>query len=202
MIVATGGVSYEATGSTGDGYRFARDRGHRIIEPVPALAPFVVKEPEIKELMGLSLKHVEAVVFDQGRELYREFGELLFTHFGVSGPIILSASSFVARTLAKRPLTLSIDLKPALDREQLDARILKDFEECSNKQFKNSLGRLFPAKLIPVMIRRSGISPEKKVNEITRVQRLGLVDATKGLTYTLTGLGDFKEAIITQGALT
>ena len=201
VIVATGGVSYEATGSTGDGYRFARDRGHRIIEPVPALAPFVVKEPEIKELMGLSLKHVEAAVFDQGRELYREFGERLFTHFGVSGPIILSASSFVARTLAKRPLTLSIDLKPALDREQLDARILKDFEECSNKQFKNSLGRLFPAKLIPVMIRRSGISPEKKVNEITRVQRLGLVDATKGLTYTLTGLGDFKEAIITQGGV-
>ena len=144
---------------------------------------------------------MEAAVFDQGRELYREFGELLFTHFGVSGPIILSASSFVARTLAKRPLTLSIDLKPALDREQLDARILKDFEECSNKQFKNSLGRLFPAKLIPVMIRRSGISPEKKVNEITRVQRLGLVDATKGLTYTLTGLGDFKEAIITQGGV-
>ena len=202
VIVATGGVSYEATGSMGDGYRFARDQGHRIIEPVPALVPFLVKEPEIKELMGLSLKHVEAAVFDdRGRELYREFGELLFTHFGVSGPIILSASSFVARTLAKKPLTLSIDLKPALDREQLDARILRDFEECSNKQFKNALGRLFPAKLIPVMIRRSGISPEKKVNEITKAERLGLVDATKGFTCVLTGLRDFKEAIITQGGV-
>ena len=151
--------------------------------------------------MGLSLKNVEAAIWDNGRELYREFGELLFTHFGVSGPVILSASSFVARTLKERPLTLSIDLKPALDKEQLDDRILRDFKGFSNKQFKNVLGRLYPAKLIPVMVERSGIPPEKKVNEITKTERQRLVDVTKGLTWTLTGLRDFKEAIITQGGV-
>lgn len=201
VIVATGGMSYEATGSTGDGYRFARACGHKVTDLVPALIPFLVEGSQVKELMGLSLKNVEAAIWDNGRELYREFGELLFTHFGVSGPVILSASSFVARTLKERPLTLSIDLKPALDKEQLDDRILRDFKGFSNKQFKNVLGRLYPAKLIPVMVERSGIPPEKKVNEITKTERQRLVDVTKGLTWTLTGLRDFKEAIITQGGV-
>lgn len=202
VIVATGGLSYEATGSTGDGYRFARENGHQVTDLLPALVPFQAKEPEIKALQGLSLKNIEAVVMDEKRELYREFGELLFTHFGVSGPVILSASSFVAKVLKKRELTLYIDLKPALDMEQLDARIVRDFEEFSNKQFKNALGHLYPTKLIPVIIERSGIPPEKKVNEITKEERRQLVVATKRFVVTLTGLRDFKEAIITQGGVT
>lgn len=201
VIVATGGMSYGATGSTGDGYRFAGDNGHKVTELLPALVPFCVREAAAAALQGLALKNVEAAVFDGKRELYREFGELLFTHFGVSGPVILSASSFVAKVLKKKALTLSIDLKPALDREGLDARILRDFQEFSNKQFKNSLGRLYPAKLIPVMIERSGIPPEKKTNEITRAERQRLGEATKNFTLTLTGLRDFKEAIITQGGV-
>lgn len=201
VIVATGGKSYQATGSTGDGYKFAREQGHKVTELLPALVPFNVKEAEAGELQGLSLRNVEAVVLDGKRELFREFGELLFTHFGVSGPVILSASSFVAKVLKDRELTLSIDLKPALGREQLDARILRDFEESANRQFKNALGRLYPAKLIPVMIRRSKVPPEKKVNEITREERQRLVEATKDFTLTITGLRDFKEAIITQGGV-
>jgi len=149
----------------------------------------------------VSLKNIEAVVMDGKRELYREFGELLFTHFGVSGPVILSASSFVAKVLKKRELTIYIDLKPALDMEQLDARIVRDFEEFSNKQFKNALGHLYPTKLIPVIIERSGIPPEKKVNEITKEERRQLVVVTKRFVVTLTGLRDFKEAIITQGGV-
>lgn len=201
VIVATGGLSYEATGSTGDGYEFARQQGHKVTQLLPALVPFNVKEHEVKDLQGLSLRNVEAAVRDGKKELFREFGELLFTHFGVSGPVILSASSFVAKILRKKTLTLTIDLKPALDREQLDARIRRDFEEEANRQFKNALGRLYPSKLIPVMVARSGIPPEKKVNEITREERRQLVEATKDFTLTLTGLRGFKEAIITQGGI-
>jgi len=201
VIVATGGLSYESTGSTGDGYRFARENGHKVTQLLPALVPFYVKEPVVKELQGLSLRNIEAVIFDGGRELYREFGELLFTHFGVSGPVVLSASSFVAKVLKKKALTLSVDLKPALDAKQLHARVLRDFEEASNKQFKNALGRLYPAKLVPVMIARSGIPPEKKVREVTRAERQRLVEETKDFRLTLTGLGGFKEAIITQGGV-
>lgn len=201
VIVATGGLSYEATGSTGDGYRFARESGHKIKETSPALVPFCVKEPAVKELQGLSLRNIEAVILDGKREIYREFGELLFTHFGVSGPVVLSASSYAAAIIRQRPLTLSIDLKPALDEEQLDARIRRDFEECSNKQFKNSLGHLYPAKLIPVIMARSGIAPEKKVHEITREERRRLLMVSKSFTLTLTGLRGYKEAIITQGGV-
>lgn len=201
VIVATGGISYEATGSTGDGYRFARESGHKVTETSPALVPFNVKEPVVKELQGLSLRNIEAVILDGKKEIYREFGELLFTHFGVSGPVVLSASSFVTKIIKQKALTLSIDLKPALDMEQLDARIRRDFEEFSNKQFKNALGHLYPAKLIPVMIERSGIAPEKKVNEITKGERQQLLEATKAFTLTLTGLRGYKEAIITQGGV-
>ena len=155
----------------------------------------------VHELQGLSLKNVEASVWDGKKELYREFGEMLFTHFGVSGPIILSASSFVAGILSRRSLQLKINLKPALTEEQLDARFLREFEESANRQFKNSLNHLYPAKLIPVMIRRSGIAPDKKVNEITRQERQQLVRLTREFPMTLTGLRDFKEAIITQGGV-
>ncbi len=201
VIVTTGGLSYPATGSTGDGYRFAKEWGHRVTETSPALVPFYVKEDVVQRLQGLSLKNIQAVVLDGKKEIYREFGEMLFTHFGVSGPVVLSASSFGARIIRKRPLTLSIDLKPALSEEQLDARIRRDFEEAANKQFKNALSKLYPSKLIPVMIERSGISPEKKVNEITRQERMNLVEATKHFTLTLTGLRGYEEAIITQGGV-
>lgn len=201
VIVATGGLSYPTTGSTGDGYRFAGETGHSIKETTPALVPFVTEEREVAELQGLALKNVEISVRDGKRELYHDFGEMLFTHFGVSGPVLLSASSYVTGSLKKGPVTLVIDLKPALTTEQLDARILRDFDEAKNKQFKNALNHLYPARLIPVMIERSGISPEKKVNEITREERKRLVEATKGFTLTITGLRGYNEAIITQGGV-
>lgn len=201
VIVATGGVSYPATGSTGDGHRFARALGHQVTELFPALVPFETKEALAGKLQGLSLKNVNVKILQGSRVLYEEFGEMLFTHFGVSGPVLLSASSFVAKELFKQPLTLSVDLKPALSYEQLDARVLREFEAGTNKQFKNSLTHLYPSKLIPVMIEQSGIDPDKKVHEITRQERSSLVHLTKDLRLTLTGLRGFKEAIITQGGV-
>lgn len=203
VILATGGLSYPTTGSDGDGFRFAKEAGHTVTELSPALVPFETAEDieTVKSLQGLALKNIEAVVLDGKKEVYREFGEMLFTHFGVSGPVLLSASSYAAKRLKKKSLTLMLDLKPALSEEQLDARILRDFEEAKNKQFKNALGHLFPSKLIPVMIERSHISPEKKVNEITREERKGLIRAIKQFTLTLTGLRGYNEAIITQGGV-
>lgn len=201
VIIACGGCSYQATGSTGDGYELAKEAGHTMTSLSPALVPFVVEEPVIKELQGLSLRNVEASVMKGSKVIYREFGEMLFTHYGVSGPVLLSASSYAAKELRKGPLTLSIDLKPALTEEQLDARILRDFEAAMNKQFKNALGGLYPAKLIPVIIDFSGISPEKKVNEITREERQSLIRVTKAFTMTLTALRGYNEAIITQGGV-
>ena len=167
----------------------------------PALVPFETKE-DVKELQGLSLRNVEAAVLNGKKEVYREFGEMLFTHYGVSGPVLLSASSYAAKKLKKAPLTLMIDLKPALSMEQLDARILRDFEAEKNKQFKNALNHLYPSKLIPVIIRRSGIEPDKQVNAVTREERRRLAEVTKHFTLTLTGLRGFNEAIITQGGVT
>ena len=202
VIVATGGMSYPSTGSTGDGYQWAQTAGLKVTALSPALVPFETAELEIvKSLQGLSLKNVEATVSNGKKELYRDFGEMLFTHFGVSGPLMLSASSFCAKAIAKNLLKLSIDLKPALTEEQLDERILRDFAEAKNKQFKNSLNHLYPAKLVPVIIERSGIDPDKQVNEITKEERRRLVETTKALTFTLTGLRPFKEAIITQGGV-
>ncbi len=201
VIVATGGLSYETTGSTGDGYRFAESCGHTVTELRPALVPMNALEADVKTLQGLSLRNAEAVILDGEKELYREFGELLFTHFGVSGPVILSASSFVAATLRKKQLTLEIDLKPALTKEQLDARILRDFGEAPNKQFRNSLNKLFPSRLIPVMVSRSGVPADKPVHEITREERQALVELTKHFRVTLTGLRGYNEAVITQGGV-
>ena len=202
VVVATGGLSYPTTGSTGDGLRFAGEAGHKVTELSPALVPFNVKEAELaRELQGLALKNVEVTVLDGKRELYREFGEMLFTHFGVSGPVLLSASSFCAKAIRRHPLTMEIDLKPALSEKQLDERILRDFGEAKNRQFKNTLNHLYPAKLVPVMIRLSGISPEKQVNEITKAERERLCGLTKHFTMTLTGLRDYKEAVITQGGV-
>ena len=201
VIVATGGLSYATTGSTGDGHRWAKEAGHKVTDLLPALVPFETAEDEARELQGLSLKNIEIRITDGKRELYRDFGEMLFTHFGVSGPVILSASSYCGKALRKGPLKLTIDLKPALTEEQLDHRILRDFEEAKNKQFKNSLNKLLPSKMIPVIIRRSQISPEKPVNEITRQERKNLVQAIKNFTLTITALRDFREAIITQGGV-
>lgn len=200
-IVATGGISYPSTGSTGDGLRFAEELGLKVTELFPALVPMEVKEWYAKELQGLSLRNVTAAIYDGKKKLYEEFGEMLFTHYGVSGPIIISASSSVGKNLKEKELRLCIDLKPALTQEQLDQRILRDFEENRNKQFKNSVDRLFPAKLKPIMIELSGISPEKKVNEISKEDRIRFVKLIKEFPMTLTGLRSYKEAIITKGGV-
>ena len=201
VIVATGGNSYQSTGSTGDGYRFARKLGHSVTPIVPALVPFNVAEDWESDLQGLSLKNVSIVVLDGKQEIYSDFGEMLFTHFGVSGPLILSASSFAARRIKEHPLKLVIDLKPALSQEQLGERILRDFDEEKNKAFKNSLDKLLPKKMIPVIVRLSDIDGNKKVNEITKQERQKLVSLIKGLELTITGLRGFNEAIITQGGI-
>ena len=181
--MATGGLSYQSTGSTGDGFRFAESLGHTVTECMPALVPMECKEDWVPELQGLSLRNVNVTICDGKKKLYDDFGEMLFTHYGVSGPLILSASSYVGKKLKAKELTLKIDLKPALSEEQ------------------NAVHKLFPSKLIPVMIELSGIDPEKKVNVITKEERLGFVRLIKNLECTLTGLRDYNEAIITKGGI-
>mgnify|MGYP001484037124 CR=1 FL=1 len=223
-VIATGGNSYSSTGSTGDGYRFAKSLGHSVTPILPALVPLNVREEWEELLMGLSLKNIEVTFYDgdkkvftdfgemQGlslrnieiritdgkKKLYEEFGEMLFTHFGVSGPVILSASSVITGIVKERPVRLSIDLKPAITDEQLDERILRDFSKEQNKAFKNSLDELLPKKLIPVIVMQSGIKPEKKVNEVTREERQRLVKLLKNFDMTVTSTRGFNEAIITQ----
>lgn len=201
VIVTTGGASYPSTGSTGDGYRFAKACGHKVTDLLPALVPMEVKEWYAGELMGLSLRNIEIKITDGKKKLYEEFGEMLFTHYGVTGPVILSASSVVGRRLKQKELTLHIDLKPALAEEQLDKRVLRDFESNHNRQFKNAVDGLFPAKLKPVMVELSGIPEEKKVNEITKEERLKFVRLIKDFTMTLTSLRGYNEAIITKGGV-
>lgn len=200
-IVATGGFSYQTTGSTGDGYRFAKEMGHAVTEIMPSLVPLEIKEWYAKELQGLSLRNVQATVMDGKKKLYDDFGEMLFTHYGVSGPLMLSASSYIGKKLQEKELRLVIDLKPALSIEQLDQRVLRDFEENMNKQFKNAIGKLFPAKLIPIMLELSGIDPDKKVNLISKEERQYFVSLIKNFEMTITGLRDFNEAIITKGGV-
>ena len=200
-ILATGGLSYPSTGSTGDGLRFAEELGHQVTECLPGLVPMECKEPWVKELQGLSLRNVRAVIRGGKKVLYEDFGEMLFTHYGVSGPLMLTASSYVGKMLKKQELLLEIDLKPALSDEQLDHRILRDFEENRNRQFKNSLGKLFPAKLIPVMVELGGIDPEKRVHEVTKEERMGFERLIRRFKLTLTGLRDYREAIITRGGV-
>lgn len=201
VIVCTGGISYASTGSTGDGYRFAKEAEMDVVEAKPALVPLECKEDWCKELMGLSLRNVEVTILDGKKKVFQEFGEMLFTHFGVTGPLILSASSHYVKKYYQKELPLYIDLKPALTTEQLDKRVLRDFEENINKQFKNSIGGLFPSKLIPVMIKLSGIDPDKKVNEISKEERQYFIDVIKHLPLTITGTRSFAEAIITQGGV-
>lgn len=199
VLVCTGGLSYPTTGSTGDGLHFAEETGHRVTACRPSLVPLETAEDWCRDLMGLSLKNVELRMVCGKKELYREQGEMLFTHFGVSGPLVLTASCCLGR--AKGPVKLYLDLKPALSEEQLDKRLLRDFEEQKNKRFKNALGGLFPAKLIPVMVMLSDIDGEKKVHEITREERRHFVTLIKNLPLSVTGTRSYTEAIITQGGV-
>lgn len=201
VIVATGALSYPTTGSDGDGYKMAEKTGHAVTELKPALVPFNIKEEWCKELQGLSLKNINITVTKDDKEIYSDFGEMLFTHFGVSGPVILSASSHYANKCNGGNAVLHLDLKPALNKEQLDKRVLHDFEENINKQFKNTLQKLFPLKLIPVMIELSGIPQDKKVNEISKEERLRFVNLIKDIKMTIVGTRGYNEAIITQGGI-
>lgn len=201
VIVATGGISYPSTGSTGDGYRMAEESGHALVECTPSLVPFETKEDWVKDLQGLSLRNVTVSIYHGKKKLYEDFGEMLFTHFGVSGPLVLSASGMIKPVQFKQELCMYIDLKPALDAEQLDKRILREFDAAMNKQLKNVIGSLMPAKMIPVVIRLSGIDPDKKVNEVSREERQHLVQLLKRLPLTINGLRGWNEAIITKGGV-
>lgn len=201
VFVATGGLSYESTGSTGDGYRFAEEMGLKVTACCPSLVPFHIKEAWVKELQGLALKNIAIRVLDGKKVLCEDFGELLFTHFGVSGPVILTASSICGRTAMEKELKLFLDLKPALSKEQLDARILREFEAAKNKKFSNAASVFFPSKLVPVMVALSGISPDKRVNEITKEERKRFLAIMKELELTVTGPGGYNEAVITKGGV-
>ena len=204
VIVATGGFSYQNTGSTGDGYRFARELGLKVTDISPSLVPLKTKEDYIPKLQGLSLKNTGLTIKNGKKVLYEDFGEMMFTHFGVTGPMILSASAHIGAKLAKAEngeLCAYLDLKPALTKEQLDARILREFETGQNKQFKNVIGVLFPSSLTPVMLELGGIPAEKKIHDISREERQHFVDLVKAFPFTITGMGEFKEAIITKGGV-
>lgn len=198
VVIATGGASYPQTGSTGDGYRFARALGHTVTPLKPSLVPLELVEPYGKELQGLSLRNIAVKIWENGKAVYDDFGELLFTHFGVSGPVVLSASSHMRRDA---DYVLSIDLKPALDMEMLDKRLLRDFEQEKNKDFANALDALLPKKLIPLMVRLSGIDPHKKVHSVTRDERRGLAGLLKNFQMHVKGFRPLKEAIVTSGGV-
>lgn len=201
VMVATGGISYESTGSTGDGYRFAEDFGLKVTECCPSLVPFNVREDWVKELQGLSLKNVSILIKDGKKKLFSDFGEMMFTHFGVTGPLILTASSVCARKIREKEVKLYLDLKPALTKEQLDARILREFDANANKQFRNVLPSFLPSKLVGVMYDLCGIAPEKRIHDITKEERERFLSCMKELELTVTGLRGYNEAIITKGGV-
>ncbi len=201
VLIATGGLSYPSTGSTGDGYFFAKECGHRMTDQSPSLVPLITKEEYIPRLQGLSLRNVSLTMFQKGRKIFEDFGEMMFTGNGVTGPMILSASSRVGPALDQGELDVLLDLKPALSLEQLDQRILRDFGERQNRQFKNAVAGLFPSSLTPIMIELSQIDPEKKVHDISRQERQNFGKLIKALPFTVVGRGDFREAIITRGGV-
>lgn len=200
VIIATGGLSYPVTGSDGDGYRFAKSAGHSVTALHPSLVPLITKEKWVSSLMGLSLKNVRLTVKIEGKQVYSDFGEMLFTHYGISGPLVLTASRHVIGKTDKK-IEAFIDLKPALSDKELDSRLLRDFAKYVNKDFKNALDDLLPMKLIPVIIKLSGIYPEKKVNSITKEERATLLRLLKGLKLTVTGTAGYNEAIVTAGGI-
>ena len=202
VILATGGKSYPATGSTGDGFKFAKSLGHTVTKILPALVPLEVEEDFVKDLQGLSLKNVRAVLSADGKVIDEEFGEMLFTHFGVSGPIILTLSRAVAKFLAEKSFVeISINLKPALTPEQLDARLLRDFEKFKHKSIKNALIELLPARLILPILDLSYIDEDKKINAVTKEERRRLIENLRGLTLTITKTRPISEAIVTAGGV-
>ena len=201
VIVATGGASYPQTGSDGSGYRFAKALGHTVVAPSPSLVPLTTRGNLAAKLMGLSLKNVSIKITDENNKtVYSDFGEMLFAHYGVSGPMILSASAHL-REFDKKRYTLTVDLKPALDSAALDKRILRDFEAEQNKDFINSLDALLPQKMIPVIVELSKIPPRKKVRDITRQERFALGFAMKNVTLEITGTRPIAEAIVTSGGV-
>lgn len=201
VIVCTGGLSYPGTGSTGDGYRFAKAAGHHVTKLYPSLVPLKTAEDWCHALMGLSLKNIEITIKNnKGKKIYSDFGEMLFTHFGVSGPVILSASRHIILTI-EEGYKLFIDLKPAMDEKKLDLRLLRDFEKYANKDFANALDDLLPQKLIPVIIQLVEIDPRKKVNSITKEERKRLCTLLKALPLTITGTTGYNEAVVTCGGI-
>lgn len=200
VLIATGGKSYTGTGSTGDGYKFAQEVGHTVTKLVPSLVPIVSEEKYCSDMMGLSLKNVRLNLMDNDKCIYSELGEMLFTHFGVSGPLVLSASSHISKMQQNR-YKIYIDLKPALSVDTLDKRIQRDFSENINKSFINSLNKLLPNKIIPVVAKLSGIKFDTKVNQITREQRLHLIDIIKNFPITIKDFRPLNEAIITSGGI-
>ncbi len=200
VIITTGGVSYPRTGACKDGYIFAKQAGHTIVAPSPSLVPIELEEDCCKDLMGISLKNVSATIYADNKKVYSDFGEMLFTHFGVSGPIIIKASAYIQQYLQKN-LSLTIDLKPALDEKQLDERILKDFQLFQNKQLKNALDKLLLRALIPVVIEKSGLDGDKKVNELTKEERRILGHTIKYMPFSIIGLRSWDEAIVTKGGV-
>ena len=201
VVLATGGLSYPTTGSTGDGYLMAEALGHTRKPCVPSLVSFTLAEDWCTVLEGLALKNVSLTMTENSKVRYQGFGEMLFTHCGISGPLVLSASSYYHKCKKPEAVMLSLDLKPALSKEQLDKRIIRDFEQNLNRQFKNALSGLLPARMIPIVIAQCGIMPEKKVNEVTKEERQKLAISLKALPLHVTGTGDFAEAVITQGGI-
>jgi len=210
IILTTGGKSYPVTGSTGDGYKMAKDLGHTITSLKPSLVPLTCNGESkrlCQEMQGLSLRNVKVKITENNKVIYEDFGEMLFTHYGISGPIILSASAVLIRyknideLLKENKVKIHIDLKPALDEEKLDNRILRDFEELKNKQFKNSLGLLLPKKMVEPMVSIIGIDPEKRINEITKEERKTIVKNLKNLELTINGFRGIEEAIVTKGGI-
>ncbi len=201
VIVATGGLSYPSTGSTGDGFRFAKSAGHKVTSLTPSLVPFNVKEQDILKMQGLSLKNVTLTISAGKRRLFRDMGEMMFTHFGVTGPLVLSASAMVQDQIQKGALQAQIDLKPALPEEKLDARILREFDENRNRSFHNVIRGMYPSKMIPVIIERCGIDPDTPVHDITSAMRREVICQTKQFAFTVTSLRGWNEAIITRGGV-
>ncbi|MGN0243541.1 MAG: NAD(P)/FAD-dependent oxidoreductase [Lachnospiraceae bacterium] len=200
-IVATGGLSYPSTGSTGDGYQFAKECGHQVTDLSPALVPYVVKEAQLcKRMQGLSLKNITFTCYLNNKVKYQEFGEMMFTHFGITGPVVLSSSAHLKKEMFSQT-RFEIDLKPALSREQLDARLLKDFQEMKNKRFKNALDKLLPKKMIPVVLELSGVDCEKQINSVTKEERLRLIGLLKAFPLNPVDVRGFSEAIITRGGV-
>ncbi|MDP1619785.1 MAG: aminoacetone oxidase family FAD-binding enzyme, partial [bacterium] len=201
FIICTGGKSYPATGSTGDGYQWAKNLGHKIIPPAPALVPVKTKEAWVKDVQGLSLKNVTIDLWQDNKKQDSRFGEMMFAHFGLTGPIVLDLSKKIGELMEKGEVAIAIDLKPALDHDQLDARLQRDFKENSNKDFINYLPELLPQKIIAIIINLSGIDPRKKINSVTKEERKKLVGLLKDLRLTADGTTGYNQAIVTSGGV-